>query len=74
MDIVYQPVSVRGNIMMHHKALLALQVGAESKQGNGDANIGWAYMGSHNLTQAAWGNISQAKGGSEPQVRFSQVV
>ncbi|UZJ56653.1 hypothetical protein CBS101457_005973 [Exobasidium rhododendri] len=63
-DLLFQPVSIRGNIMMHHKAIIALWPEVEK---SGEDVIGWAYMGSHNLTQAAWGNISQAKAGAEPQ-------
>lgn len=54
--------------MMHHKAIVALQPGAEEETED-DKPIGWTYMGSHNLTQAAWGNISQPRAGTEPQVR-----
>jgi hypothetical protein len=53
--------------MMHHKAILALQANAEEEE-DAAKIIGWAYMGSHNLTQAAWGNISQPRAGAEPQV------
>lgn len=73
-ELLHQPVSIRGNFMMHHKALLALTPDAELLDGQTVADnsaqkaqetepiVGWAYMGSHNLTQAAWGNISSAKG------------
>lgn len=66
-DIMYQPVSVRGDIMMHHKAVLTLMDGAENEK-DSEKVVGWAYMGSHNLTQAAWGNISLSKSGGDPQV------
>ena len=59
--------------MMHHKAILALKAGAEETPEQEDEVLGWAYMGSHNLTQAAWGNISQTKGSTEPQVRALSV-
>jgi tyrosyl-DNA phosphodiesterase-1 len=65
-DIIYQPVSIRGNIMMHHKAILALPTSFKKEQDEHEV-LGWAYMGSHNLTQAAWGNLSQAKAGGETQ-------
>lgn len=52
--------------MMHHKAILAMLPGSEEEIDE-DKVIGWTYMGSHNLTQAAWGNISQPKAGGDPQ-------
>lgn len=73
-ELLHQPVSVRGNIMMHHKAILAIRQAAEQNAytDSRDSNVvGWAYMGSHNLTQAAWGNISSPKQGSEPQMSIN---
>jgi tyrosyl-DNA phosphodiesterase-1 len=90
-QLLHQPVSVRGNIMMHHKAILAITEGADvvewstppasqrtkqttlgQKEGPTNTEIGesdiigWAYMGSHNLTQAAWGSITQPKQTNSP--------
>lgn len=66
LELMYQPLSLRGNIMMHHKSVLTLETRKDQldvhQQGTSpDAIIGWVYMGSHNLTQAAWGNISLSK-------------
>lgn len=67
-DLMHQPESVRANVMMHHKAILALQPDADDAGIAPDTVVGWAYMGSHNLTQAAWGNISAVKGSNEVQM------
>ena len=73
--LIHQPVSLRGNIMMHHKAIIAIKKGSEqiscSDGGNENDIAGWAYMGSHNLTQAAWGNISLGKKGGEVQLSIN---
>ncbi|WFC99177.1 hypothetical protein MYAM1_001921 [Malassezia yamatoensis] len=42
-----QPVSERGDILMHAKSLLAQQ-----------QEQGWVYLGSANFTRAAWGTIA----------------
>ncbi|WFD43266.1 hypothetical protein MPSI1_001927 [Malassezia psittaci] len=42
-----QPVSERGDILMHAKSLLAQQ-----------QDQGWVYLGSANFTRAAWGTIA----------------
>ena len=72
-DLAHQPVSKRGDIMMHHKSLLALLPDIERGDGGSDhiddeEVVGWIYMGSHNLTQAAWGNISSASASTLPQL------
>lgn len=47
-----QPVSCRGDILMHAKSLVAME-----------DDVGWVYMGSANFTRAAWGTVAgtQAK-------------
>ncbi|PWN32106.1 phospholipase D/nuclease [Meira miltonrushii] len=70
--LLHQPVSLRGNIMMHHKAIVAIKKGCEQASPSDENEIiGWAYMGSHNLTQAAWGNISSGKKGGEVQLSIN---
>lgn len=58
---------------MHHKSLLALLPDIGREDGGSDhidneEIVGWIYMGSHNLTQAAWGNISSASASAPPQL------
>lgn len=70
--LLHQPVSLRGNIMMHHKAIVAIKKGCEYAAHSDEKDlVGWAYMGSHNLTQAAWGNISSGKKGGEVQLSIN---
>ncbi|MCO5555749.1 hypothetical protein L7F22_009294 [Adiantum nelumboides] len=70
-QLIHQPISLRGNIMMHHKAIVAIKKGASIAKEKSEEVIGWAYMGSHNLTQAAWGNISSGKKGGEVQLSIN---
>ncbi|PKI84227.1 hypothetical protein MVES1_001830 [Malassezia vespertilionis] len=46
--IFAQPVSQRGDILMHAKCILAIS----------ENNDGWVYVGSANFTRAAWGTIA----------------
>lgn len=46
--LFYQPVSCRGDILMHAKSLVA----------TGPASQGWVYLGSANFTRAAWGTVA----------------
>lgn len=78
-NLIHQPISLRGNIMMHHKAILTIQKGIDPAYDSVKDDekmeereiVGWAYMGSHNLTQAAWGNISSSKKGGEVQLSIN---
>ena len=56
-----QPVSHRGNIMMHAKSLLAIDEKAPAH--------GWVYTGSHNFTRAAWGTLAGTR--EEPTLSLS---
>lgn len=56
-----QPVSHRGNILMHAKSLLAID---EKEPAHG-----WVYMGSHNFTRAAWGTLAGTR--EEPTLSLS---
>lgn len=83
-QLLHQPVSERGKLLMHAKVILALPKGAEfargaagggvgrrldepaekreekgkEKQKDDEKPCGWLYVGSHNLTRSAWGNLS----------------
>lgn len=46
--LFYQPVSNRGDVLMHAKCLLA----------TGPEHAGWVYLGSANFTRAAWGTLA----------------
>ena len=52
-ELYAQPVSHRGQLMMHAKSLLATY--------NDPPTCGWVYLGSANFTRAAWGTISGSR-------------
>ncbi|KDN49587.1 phospholipase D/nuclease [Tilletiaria anomala UBC 951] len=72
-----EQISKRVPTLMHAKSLLALPPDAmtdpssiiNAEGGRPDDVIGWSYVGSHNMTEAAWGNIKGTEDNPESTVK-----
>ncbi|EXJ85534.1 hypothetical protein A1O1_05898 [Capronia coronata CBS 617.96] len=59
-------VSVRQGLLMHNK-LMFVRYAAPVETG-GFAKMGWAYVGSANLSESAWGRLVQDKATKQPKL------
>ncbi|KAJ7483429.1 tyrosyl-DNA phosphodiesterase-domain-containing protein [Mycena latifolia] len=55
----YDSKSRAGRVLMHTKMIIgALSQNTEAMQEKSSSAVGWMYVGSHNFTSPAWGNLS----------------
>ncbi|KAF3770305.1 hypothetical protein M406DRAFT_33689 [Cryphonectria parasitica EP155] len=57
--------NVRSGILMHSKVIYVQRPAASLVRG---AAQGWAYVGSHNLSESAWGRLVKDRGTGEPKL------
>ncbi|KIW88668.1 uncharacterized protein Z519_10714 [Cladophialophora bantiana CBS 173.52] len=63
---MYDCVSIRQGLLMHNKLLFVRYTSPVEKAQPG--NIGWAYVGSANLSESAWGRLVQDKATKKPRL------
>ncbi|KAL2418151.1 hypothetical protein ABEF95_011367 [Exophiala dermatitidis] len=63
-SIMRDCVSVREGLLMHNK-IMFVRFAAPVESGN---RVGWAYVGSANLSESAWGRLIQDKATKQPKL------